>query len=99
MAVRNFRALLGRLRAEGHCVLFSSHVMQEVAALCDDIVVIAHGTVVASGTPDEIRARAGRSDLEEAFVELTGTAPPAGTAGANSREGPRAGLGADEPPR
>ncbi len=75
MAVRNFRALLGRLRAEGHCVLFSSHVMQEVAALCDDIIVIAHGTVVASGTPEEIRALAGRRDLEEAFVHLTGSAP------------------------
>jgi sodium transport system ATP-binding protein len=72
MAVRNLRALLARLRAEGHCVLFSSHIMQEVAALCDDIVVIAHGTVVASGTPDELRARAACSDLEEAFVRLAG---------------------------
>lgn len=72
MAVRNLRALLGRLRTDGHCVLFSSHVMQEVAALCDDIVIIAHGTVVASGTPDEIRARGNCSDLEEAFVRLTG---------------------------
>jgi sodium transport system ATP-binding protein len=53
-------------------VLFSSHVMQEVAALCDEIVVIARGTVVASGAPDEIRARAGVSDLEEAFVRVIG---------------------------
>jgi len=72
MAVRNLRSLLVRLRDEGHCVLFSSHVMQEVAALCDEIVVIAHGTVVASGAPDEIRARAGVSDLEEAFVRVIG---------------------------
>jgi sodium transport system ATP-binding protein len=72
MAVRNLRALLARLRAEGHCVLFSSHIMQEVAVLCDDIVVIAHGTVVASGTPDELRARAACADLEEAFVRLAG---------------------------
>ncbi len=77
MAVRSFRALLGRLRAEGHCVLFSSHVMQEVAALCDDIVVIAQGTAVARGTPEQIRTLAGRSDLEEAFLELAGTSPPA----------------------
>jgi sodium transport system ATP-binding protein len=72
MAVRSLRALLGRLRAAGHCVLFSSHVMQEVSALCDEVVVIAHGQVVAAGTPDEIRARAGRADLEEAFVALIG---------------------------
>jgi sodium transport system ATP-binding protein len=72
MAVRNLRALLIRLRAAGHCVLFSSHIMQEVAALCDDIVVIAHGTVVACGTPEEIRERAACSDLEEAFVRLAG---------------------------
>jgi len=73
MAVRSLRALLVRLKAEGHCVLFSSHVMQEVAALCDDVAVIARGRVVASGTPDEIRARAGREDLEEAFVQLVGS--------------------------
>jgi sodium transport system ATP-binding protein len=70
-SVRNLRALLHGLRAEGCCVLFSSHVMQEVAALCDDIVVIANGAVVASGTPDEIRALTGCEDLEDAFVELT----------------------------
>ena len=73
MAVRSLRRLLERLRAEGHCVLFSSHVMQEVAALCDDVIVIAHGSVVAHGTPDEIRARTGQSQLEEAFVQLIGT--------------------------
>jgi sodium transport system ATP-binding protein len=72
MAVRNLRALLQRLRQAGHCVLFSSHVMQEVAALCDEVVVIAHGKVVASGTLDAIRSRSGRADLEEAFVELVG---------------------------
>src|SRR6185312_4590634 len=48
MAVRSLRRLLGKLRDEGHCVLFSSHVMQEVGALCDEVVVIAHGKVVSS---------------------------------------------------
>jgi sodium transport system ATP-binding protein len=72
MAVRNLRGLLEKLRDQGHCVLFSSHVMQEVAALCDEIVVIAHGTVVASGTQDDIRARTHCSNLEEAFVTLIG---------------------------
>ena len=74
MAVRALRRLLGTLRDAGHCVLFSSHVMQEVAALCDEVVVIAHGTVLASGTPEEIRARTGAAGLEEAFVQLIGGA-------------------------
>ncbi|MEE4301318.1 MAG: ATP-binding cassette domain-containing protein [Pseudomonadales bacterium] len=74
MATRSLRELIGRLRADGTCVLFSSHVMQEVAALCDRIVVIAHGRVVADGTADALRERSGRDDLEDAFVELIGTA-------------------------
>jgi len=73
MAVRSLRALLVKLRDAGHCVLFSSHVMQEVAALCDEVIVIAHGNVVASGTPDEIRARTGQGTLEDAFVQLIGS--------------------------
>jgi len=73
MAVRTLRRLLKRLRDEGHCLLFSSHVMQEVAALCDAVVVIAHGTVVASGAPEDIRARTGESTLEDAFVRLIGS--------------------------
>jgi len=72
MATRALRALIRKLRDAGHCVLFSSHVMQEVAALCDDIVIIAHGTIVAHGTPDELRKQTGESDLEEAFVKLVG---------------------------
>jgi sodium transport system ATP-binding protein len=78
MAVRSLRQLLARLREAGHCVLFSSHVMQEVSALCDEVVVIAHGTVVARGTPAEIRARTGEAGLEEAFVQLIGAAGPGG---------------------
>jgi sodium transport system ATP-binding protein len=73
MAVRTLRRLLLRLRDEGHCLLFSSHVMQEVGALCDEVVVIAHGTVVASGTPEDIRARTGEGSLEDAFVRLIGS--------------------------
>ena len=73
MAVRTLRRLLVRLKEEGHCLLFSSHVMQEVAALCDEVVVIAHGTVVAAGPPEDIRAQTGESTLEDAFVHLIGT--------------------------
>ncbi len=70
MAVRTLRALLLKLKASGRCILLSSHVMQEVAALCDEVVVIAGGKVVADGTPEQLRARAGTSDLEEAFIRF-----------------------------
>jgi sodium transport system ATP-binding protein len=73
MTTRSLRRFLLGLRAEGRCVLFSSHIMQEVAQLCDRIVVIARGRVVASGTPDDIRAMAGTSNLEDAFVKVIGT--------------------------
>ncbi|RPE80111.1 ATP-binding cassette domain-containing protein [Vulcaniibacterium tengchongense] len=73
MTTRSMRAFLQHLRAEGRCVIFSSHIMQEVAALCDRIVVIARGRVVASGTPDELRAQTGQSNLEDAFVHAIGS--------------------------
>jgi sodium transport system ATP-binding protein len=68
LATRNLRELILRLRDAGHCVLFSSHVMQEVGALCDAIVVIAAGRVVARGTPDELRRTVASGSLEDAFV-------------------------------
>lgn len=70
MAVRGLRKLLASLREAGHCVLFSSHVMQEVEQLCDEVVVIAGGQVVAAGALADIRARAGNAQLEDAFVSL-----------------------------
>jgi sodium transport system ATP-binding protein len=73
MTTRGLREFLLQLKAEGRCVIFSSHIMQEVAALCDRIVVIAHGKVVANGTPDEIRRNTGESNLEEAFVKVIGS--------------------------
>lgn len=73
MAMRALRDLLHRLRNDGHCVLFSSHVMHEVATLCDEVVIIAHGRVVAHGTPEEIRKRTGTATLEDAFVAAVGT--------------------------
>ena len=72
MSTRAVRGIIRRLRDSGRAVLFSSHVMQEVSALCDAIVVIAAGRVVATGTPDDIRAQAGHRDLEDAFVALAG---------------------------
>ena len=73
MATRGLREVIQRLKAAGHCVLFSSHVMQEVAALCDEIVIIANGTVAASGSPDELRSSTGESNLEDAFVKAIGS--------------------------
>jgi len=73
MATRALRQFMRRLKDEGRCVLFSSHIMQEVAALCDRIVVIAHGRVVADESPDTLRAQTGESNLEDAFVKIIGS--------------------------
>jgi sodium transport system ATP-binding protein len=74
MSTRAVREIIRRLLAEGRAVLFSSHVMQEVSALCDTIVVMARGRVVAAGSPDSLREQTGQRDLEDAFVALTGLA-------------------------
>jgi sodium transport system ATP-binding protein len=73
MTTRGLRGFLKQLRAEGRCVIFSSHIMQEVAALCDRIVIIAKGRVMAEGTPEELRAKTGIDNLEDAFVRLIGS--------------------------
>ena len=73
MATRGLRQFMRRLKDEGRCVLFSSHIMQEVAALCDRIVVIANGRVVADETPDALRAQTGEANLEDAFVKIIGS--------------------------
>ena len=73
MSVRALRTQLRDLRAKGKCILFSSHVMQEVAALCDRIVIMGQGRVVATGTAAELIAQSGAATLEDAFVTLLGT--------------------------
>lgn len=72
VSTRTVRDVIRRLKSENRCVVFSSHVMQEVSALCDRIVVIAHGRVVAEGTPDQLLALTGKTGLEEAFITLVG---------------------------
>ena len=73
--VRSLRDLLRGLKQSGCCVLFSSHVMQEVSALCDDIVIIARGRVVADGTADALRESLGTNDLDVALVRAVGDTP------------------------
>ncbi|MEP7157548.1 MAG: ATP-binding cassette domain-containing protein [Betaproteobacteria bacterium] len=70
MSTRALRELIKRLRAEGRTVMFSSHVMQEVAALCDEIVIISRGRVTAQGSTDQLLAMSGKDTLEDAFIVL-----------------------------
>jgi sodium transport system ATP-binding protein len=74
MAIRNLREMLLALKDQGRCVLFSSHVMQEVAALCDRVVIIGHGQVLADATVQSIRDSSGAASLEEAFLQVLGDA-------------------------
>ena len=73
MSIRALREQLRALRAQGRCLLFSSHVMQEVAALCDRIVILSKGRVIAEGTPQQLGAATGAASLEDAFVTLLGS--------------------------
>jgi len=71
VATRALREVLRTLRDEaGKCIVFSTHIMQEVERLCDHVIVVAHGRCVAEGRVDELRARAGCVDFEDAFVRL-----------------------------
>ena len=73
MSTRSMRELIRGLKEQGKCVLFSSHIMQEVAALCDRIVIINKGHAVFSGTPQEVLKTTGLDSLEDAFVALIGS--------------------------
>jgi len=73
MTTRGLRRFLQRAREQGRCIILSTHIMQEVAALCDQVVVISNGVVVAQGTPEALRAEANEVNLEDAFVSLIGS--------------------------
>jgi sodium transport system ATP-binding protein len=73
MTTRGLREFLQTLKAQGRCVIFSSHIMQEVGMLCDHIVIIAKGKVTAQGSPEDLRRISGEDNLEDAFVKLIGT--------------------------
>jgi sodium transport system ATP-binding protein len=72
MTTRKLREVVKALREAGKCVLFSSHVMQEVSALCDEIVIMARGSVVAHGSSESLLEESGCTNLEDAFVKLSG---------------------------
>lgn len=74
MTTRSVRSILQKLKAENKCILLSSHIMQEISALCDEIVVIAEGRVLMQGTLDDLAKKTGEGDLEEAFMQITRTA-------------------------
>ena len=69
--IRSLRELLRRLRDEGTCVVFSSHILEEVRALCDRVAVLAEGRIVSQGSPEEVCAEARSKSLEDAFMKLT----------------------------
>jgi len=73
LSTRAMRAFIRRLRDEGRCILLSSHIMQEVSTLCDNVVVLARGQVVVAGTPDELRQITQQANLEDALVTVIGS--------------------------
>jgi sodium transport system ATP-binding protein len=73
MSTRLMRDHLRALRDRGHCILFASHQMQEVAALCDRVIILAKGQLAAEGTPAELCRLAGVTELEDAFVKIIGS--------------------------
>jgi sodium transport system ATP-binding protein len=67
------REFIRKLRDDGKCIVLTSHIMQEVAALCDKIIIISNGAVAAQGTPDEILNKTRKDNLEDAFIEIIGS--------------------------
>ena len=75
---RAVRELIREMRDAGHCIVLSSHIMAEVSAVCDRLVIIARGRTVLEGTPEELRAITGKTDLEDVFVDIVRRADPLG---------------------
>jgi len=72
-STRAMRQVIRRLREAGKCILLTSHIMQEVTALCDHIVIISGGIVSAQGSPSELLQKTGKDNLEDAFIEVIGS--------------------------
>jgi sodium transport system ATP-binding protein len=78
---RAVRTLIREIRDQGRCVLFCSHIMSEVEALCDRIIVISDGLIVADGAPEELRQATGQGDLDEVFLAAVTQGVPSDTGG------------------
>jgi ABC-type multidrug transport system ATPase subunit len=72
---RELRALMTALRADGHAILVSTHLLENAAAMCDRMLVLDRGRLVASGTIDELRARRGDGSIEDVFLDVTRSLP------------------------
>jgi len=72
MATRGLREIIRELAKAGHCIVFSSHIMQEVAALCDEIAIISDGNISMTGSLDTLMKNTGQTSLEDAFVSAIG---------------------------
>ena len=72
-SVRSLRQILRRMRDDGQCVILSSHVLEEVRLLCDNVAIVCEGRVVAQGSPQELCRRTECESLEDAFIKLTGS--------------------------
>jgi ABC-type multidrug transport system ATPase subunit len=72
---RELRAILSDLRAAGHALVVSTHLLESAAALCDRMLILDYGRLVAGGTIDELRARHGAGSLEDAFLDVTRRTP------------------------
>ncbi len=59
-----------RLRDQGKCILYSTHIMREVEKLCDRVAIVSKGKIQTCGTLPELRERHGQDDLEELFFQL-----------------------------
>ena len=75
---RAVRDLIREMRDAGHCIVLSSHIMAEVSAVCDRLVIIARGRTILEGTPEELRAVTGKTDLEDVFVDVVRRSDPLG---------------------
>jgi sodium transport system ATP-binding protein len=71
VTIRNLRKLLEKMREEGCCILFSSHVLEDIQGLCDRVVILCSGRVVAEGTIPEVCNQTNSCNLEEAFLHVT----------------------------
>jgi len=73
-SARVIKNMLGQLRDRGTAVLFSTHILEIAERMCDRVIIINHGDIIASGTLAELRTRQGEGSLEDIFISLTGGA-------------------------